>query len=66
MFYHKSYPRARSGGVQKLSFETGIWLNSCVPARPADTNTAPKTRARMRQFLHSRHITVFFLMSFKN
>ncbi|MFS8009080.1 hypothetical protein Hanom_Chr14g01280321 [Helianthus anomalus] len=41
MFYHKSYPCAQ-GGCKKRVSELEIWLNSCVPAHPADTNAAPK------------------------
>ncbi|MFS8025728.1 hypothetical protein Hanom_Chr16g01478611 [Helianthus anomalus] len=42
-----------------MIFSTGICLNSCVPARPADTNAAPKNQARVRQFLH-HFIKLFF------
>ncbi|MFS7992744.1 hypothetical protein Hanom_Chr12g01085921 [Helianthus anomalus] len=34
-----------------ILFGSRWFCNSCVPARPADTNAAPKTRARVRHFV---------------
>ncbi|MFS7895383.1 hypothetical protein Hanom_Chr00s002804g01704871 [Helianthus anomalus] len=62
MFYHKSYPRAGGGGVQKMISSAGICLNSCMPARPADTSAAPKTQARVRQFL-IKHFLLLLVLS---